>query len=302
MIREALASLARQESVSGLISRTPLARDLVERVVGGEDLHDVMPVASDLADRGFHLALEHMVPSVEGRAQVSAAIDDYAAVVDAVADAGLASVSEVIVFAEALGQHVPGSDPRGALAELARSASARGVGLQLGTGELADLPEALAWARDLVDSGTAVGVTLPAIWRATEREVVAWADGRVRLVKGAHGGGGEVHRQPLETDKAFVRCARTLLRGAGHPSFATHDPRLIAIVQDRAAAYGRAPQTFEFAFYLGRQTGEQDRLLAAGHSVRVYVPFGHRWLERLVGGLAEQPTGIASAVRSLLPV
>lgn len=302
MIREALASIARQESVSGLLSRTPVARDIVARVVGGEEIEDVVPLACDLADRGFHLALEHVVPHVADRQEVIAAVAGYHAVVDAVAEAGLAGVSEVVVFAEALGQHVPGADAQASLRDLADFASARGVSLQLGTGELADLGPVLDWARALGDAGIDIGVTLPAILRSTEREAAAWADRRVRLVKGAHGGGPEAYRQPLETDKAFVRTAKVLLRGSGQPSFATHDPRLIAIIEDRAAAYGRSPGSFEFAFYLGRQSGEQDRLLAAGQQVRVYVPFGHRWMERLVGGLAEQPTGIASAVRSLLPV
>lgn len=302
MIREALASLARQDSVGGFLARAPLARDVVSRVVGGEDIDDVLPVVADLADRGFHVALEHMAPGVHDSAAVADAAAGYRAVIDAVADSGLAGASEVIVFTESIGQGVDDAEAQRRLASLAAQASSHGVSLHLGTGPLADIAQTLGWARDLVDRGDPVGVTLPAILRATEGYASDWADGRVRLVKGAHGDGASAYHQPIETDKAFVRSAKVLLRGSGSPSFATHDPRLIEIVEALALRFDRDPHTFEFAFYLGREAAEQERLLAAGHRVRVYVPFGHRWLERLVGGLAEQPTGIAGALRSMLPV
>ena len=53
--------------------------------------------------------------------------------------------------------------------------------------------------------------------------------------------------------------------------------------------------------FLGRQEGAQERLLAAGERVRVYVPYGPDWFERLVGGLAEEPGTVTAALRSLLP-
>lgn len=40
-------------------------------------------------------------------------------------------------------------------------------------------------------------------------------------------------------DLKFVRCANTLPAGHGCPMFATHAPRAIAILADRAASYGR---------------------------------------------------------------
>lgn len=301
MIREALASLARQESLGGVIARTPVARELVGRVIGGEDLDEVLPHVGELVDRGFHVALEHVVPSVDSTEQAAAAVDRYHEVISAVADAGLASSVEVIVFTEALGQGLPDAEPLRDLIDVARGAARRDVSLRLGVGPLGDVAQTLGWAQQVLEQGLPLGVTLPAILRATEREAATWADRRVRLVKGAHGDGAAAYRQPIETDKAFVREAKSLLRGTGEPSFATHDPRLIAIVESLADRFDRAPHTFEFAFYLGRQIPEQERLLESGHRVRIYVPFGHRWLERLVGGLAEQPTGIAGALRSLLP-
>jgi proline dehydrogenase len=160
----------------------------------------------------------------------------------------------------------------------------------------------LATVDRLHRDGLLVGITLQANLRRTEADCHALADRRVRLVKGGHRQRTAVaHSLPSEIDKAFVRCAKTLLKGGGQPSFATHDPRLIGVVEGLATRYSRPRQTFEFAFYMGRQEAEQDRLAAEGDRVRVYVPYGPDWFGRIMGGLAEQPSSIASAVRSLLP-
>jgi len=301
MIREAFTALARNPSVAGALARTPVARDVVSRVVGGEDLEEVMPLVSDLADRGFHVALERVAPGVATVAEADEAAAGYAALIDAVAAEGLAGAGEVAVFTESLGQGVVGGRPGELVSALADRARLRGVSLQLGVGPLADIDQTLTWAHDLRDRGDDVGVTLPAILRSAEGLARPWSEGRVRLVKGAHADGAAAYRQPIETDKAYVRIAKILLKGSGQPSFATHDPRLIEIVESLARRFDRPRHTYEFAFYLGRQVGEQERLLREGERVRIYVPYGHRWLERLVGGLAEQPGGVAGALRSLLP-
>ena len=144
-------------------------------------------------------------------------------------------------------------------------------------------------------------LTLPAALRESE-SLCTRTTGRVRLVKGGRGGRAPLYySQPIEIDKSFVRCAKALVRGPAEPSFATHDGRLIGIVEALSLKSGRPDSSYEFTMFMGRQESEQERLLAQGRQVRVYVPYGPEWFERLVGGLAEQPSTIAAAVRSLLP-
>ena len=184
---------------------------------------------------------------------------------------------------------------------LARQAAARGVVLMLGNGPGTDARDIVRLHGALADEGLTVGLTLPAALRDAE-ELCARTSGRVRLVKGGRGGRAPLYfSQPIEIDKSFVRCAKALVRSPAEPSFATHDSRLIDIVESLALKAGRADSSYEFTMFMGRQESEQDRLLEEGRQVRVYVPYGPEWFERLVGGLAEQPSTIAAAVRSLLP-
>lgn len=304
MIRGALSAVARNESLGGLLSRAPIARDVVKRVVGGDTIESALGVAADLADRGFAVSLERAAPAVTTDAGAAEVTEEYRSLVDAVTASGLARVIEVTVFAEALGL-LPGADPavaRGRLTDLAQHAAGRGVALMVGTGPPDDALATLAMVDDLQAGGLAVGITLPAALRRTEADCVRLADRRVRLIKGSRKGDPSVsYGQPYEIDKAYVRCAKALLKGSGDASFATHDARLIEILEALVGRYGRSRHSYEFALFMGRQEGAQERLLAAGEQVRVYVPYGPDWFERLVGGLAEEPGTVTAALRSLLP-
>jgi proline dehydrogenase len=80
--------------------------------------------------------------------------------------------------------------------------------------------------------------------------------------------------------------------------FATHDPTLVAIAADRAATLGKTD--FEFQMLYGIRPDEQRRLAAAGHTVRVYVPYGAQWYGYLMRRLAERPANLAFFGRALV--
>jgi len=44
----------------------------------------------------------------------------------------------------------------------------------------------------------------------------------------------------------------------------------------------------------------QERLLAAGYRVRVYVPFGREWYPYFMRRLAERPANVAFLLRTVL--
>ena len=72
-------------------------------------------------------------------------------------------------------------------------------------------------------------------------------------------------------------------------SIATHDTRLVEIVQALAARHRCEPGAVEYAFSLGRCLRLQQRLVQSGEAVRVIVPYGPQWLD-----------GVESAVRGAL--
>ena len=49
------------------------------------------------------------------------------------------------------------------------------------------------------------------------------------------------YQSTLDVDKSYVRCLNILMSGEGYPMLATHDPRLVAIGEDRAKWFDRSP-------------------------------------------------------------
>jgi len=140
-----------------------------------------------------------------------------------------------------------------------------------------------------------VGVELNAALPRTEADCRALAGPgmRVRLVRGAG-------KDAAEADKAYVRCLKVLLGGAGHPVIATHDPRLIEIAIALASRYGRAPSTYEIQLPYGVRRTEQHRLAASGEQVRVRLGYGPEWHRYLMGRVAERPADLRLFVTSLV--
>jgi proline dehydrogenase len=130
---------------------------------------------------------------------------------------------------------------------------------------------------------------------------LATAGSRVRLCKGAYREPESVaYQKREEVDLSYVRCMNVLLSGDGYPMFATHDPRLVEIGVERAAFHGVGLDEFEFQMLYGIRPDEQRRLAAAGHTVRVYIPYGAQWYGYLMRRLAERPANLTFFARSLL--
>jgi proline dehydrogenase len=120
------------------------------------------------------------------------------------------------------------------------------------------------------------------------------------LCKGAYAEPESVAFQSaVDVDKSYVRCLNVLMSGSGYPMVATHDPRLIAIAEDRARWLDRAPGEFEFQMLYGVRPDEQLRLAQAGYPVRVYVPYGTEWYGYLMRRLAERPANLAFFAKAL---
>ena len=122
----------------------------------------------------------------------------------------------------------------------------------------------------------------------------------MRLVKGAYDEPATVaHRDRADVDAAYVRCLEVLVRGAGYPMAGTHDPAMIARLLELVAETGRTPDTYEFQLLYGIRPDEQARLVAAGHTVRAYVPYGADWYGYFMRRLAERPANLQFFLRSL---
>jgi proline dehydrogenase len=219
-----------------------IGRSLPGRPVAGPRVDDALRAAAEAIASGRLVALEH----VPGRGDdVAAELEALLGRVDA---ADLSASCDLTLPVDRL-------DRTGVLA-LAGEAERRGVRIVLaGPAELVD-----PLAAELTQAGVAVLAGEP---RAEDR-CRALGGRRVRLVD----------TRRAADDLPFVRCLNVLMAAGGRPGVATTDPRLIAIAGERAAWNDRTPDSWEYVMPCGVRIEEQQRLVAAGSTVRAAVLSG----------------------------
>lgn len=147
-----------------------------------------------------------------------------------------------------------------------------------------------------------VGIVLQAYLFRTEDDVkqaVARGD-RVRLCKGAYKEPPEIAWKDMEDIRAsYRRCAHLLLEKGRYPAIATHDELLIQDALEFARAAAIPARSFEFQMLYGLRPRRWDELVAAGHNVRVYVPYGTHWMPYFYRRLRERKENVYFVLRSL---
>jgi len=98
--------------------------------------------------------------------------------------------------------------------------------------------------------------------------------------------------------RSFVSCLEALLEGRSYVGVATHDERLLGQALERLAGIGA--EAYELQMLLGVREGRATELVAAGHRLRVYVPYGKRWYEYSLRRLQENPAMAGMVARATI--
>ncbi|MGD0613616.1 MAG: proline dehydrogenase family protein [Anaerolineales bacterium] len=155
-----------------------------------------------------------------------------------------------------------------------------------------------------------VGVVIQAYLYRSEhdlRELITEGT-RVRLVKGAYRETRDlVFPKKADTNSNYDRLARLMIddaRSAGSPSISqdgplpplvaigSHDPLRLENAKNYALQVGLPRQAIEFQMIYGIRRDLQERYLAEGYPVRVYVPYGTQWYPYFMRRLAERPANL----------
>ncbi|HKN96269.1 MAG TPA: proline dehydrogenase family protein [Pseudonocardiaceae bacterium] len=302
-LRSLILAAAGNERIRDLVATAPLSRDVVARFVAGQSADDAVAATRGLVADGLCVTLDHLGEDTTDAAQATDTVRAYLTLLDALADAGLTGDAEISVKLSAVGQKL---DEGMALANARRICAAAervGTTVTLDMEDHTTTDSTLAVLGELRRDHPRTGAVLQAYLRRTEDDcrALAGAGSRVRLCKGAYAEPESVaFTDPADVDRSYVRCANVLLAGDGFPMFATHDPRLIRIVDDRARWHDRKPGGYEYQMLYGIRPAEQRRLAGLGETVRVYVPYGVQWYGYLMRRLAERPANLAFFLRALV--
>ena len=145
--------------------------------------------------------------------------------------------------------------------------------------------------RELRDEGHGrVGPVLQASLKRTVADSESLAGASVRLCKGIYVEPESIQfRDDGAVRTSFVRALETLLDGDCYAAIATHDEWLVDRALELVRERSLTPEKYEFQMLLGIRAELGDRLVAEGHRLRIYVPYGRQWYEYSLRRLKENP-------------
>ncbi|MGQ0839305.1 proline dehydrogenase family protein [Actinokineospora sp.] len=302
-LRSLILAAARNGAIRRVVATAPVSRDVVRRFVAGETTEDAVATTRRLVESGLTVTLDYLGEDTTDSTLAEATVRAYLELLDRLRAEGLADRAEVSVKLSAVGQLL---DERLALdnaSRVCRAAETAGTTVTLDMEDHTTTDSTLRILAELRRTWPWVGAVLQAYLRRTLDDVgrLAAEGSRVRLCKGAYKEPDTVaFADAGEVDRGYVRCVNALLAGDGYPMFATHDPRLVRIISERAEAHERKPGSFEFQMLYGIRPDEQLRLAQLGHTVRVYLPYGGEWYGYLMRRMAERPANTTFFLRALM--
>lgn len=288
------ATLKRFASQHGPATRNSVA----SRFIAGETVEAAIDVARQLQSQGLLVTLDHLGQRVTTMDDATAATTEYLRLIEVITQAGIER--NISLELTQLGIGVDRATCVDNLRRLLEPAARHGFFVRINMEHSPHVEQTI----DIFDTlwryeYRNVGLTLQSNLHRAETDLRRMNElgARVRLVKGAY-------REPPSTalqhkqdvDQAFVRLARLLLESGTYPAMATHDPDIIEQVRAYAAARGLARDQWEFQMLYGIRPDLQTSLVAAGHRVRVYVPFGADWFPYAMRRLGERPANLSEAL------
>ena len=262
---------------------------VAKRYVAGSTLDDAVRVTAELTGQKRLVTLDVLGEQFSSREEVMSMMAEYErALAELEHDHPSATLS---VMMTGFGLRLDPDLCWENLRRLAKDAADRAIGLTLNMEDSTTVDATLDVYRRLRAEGfDGVGIVLQSCLRRTLDDVAALArlQPRVRIVKGIWHEPESVAYLDAETIRAkYVAILEGLIACGGYPEVATHDEWLIE--RSLGLLAGLSPEQYEFQMLLGVTPKRGDTLVARGHRLRVYVPYGRDWYAYSLRRLRENP-------------
>jgi proline dehydrogenase len=103
-----------------------------------------------------------------------------------------------------------------------------------------------------------------------------------------------------EINAHFLEDLEFMLQNGIYPGIATHDRALVDGALDLIRRYAVPRSNYEFQMLYGVTPELRRSIIADGHTMRVYVPYGRYWFGYATRRLKENPKIVNNIVKSLL--
>lgn len=263
-----------------------------QRYIAGTTLDDAFSKVRKLNAAGCSGTIDVLGEDSIEESEVQAAIDLYLRALDEISDTGIDC--GVSVKLSEMGLRYDEERCRRAMEDVVTAASKRDQFVRIDMEDSTVTDVTLDIYTTLRRRYPKVGTVIQACLRRSEEDVERLVrDGPtdLRLCKGIYIEPEAIaYRDPEEIRQSFNRLLEQLLgNSSARVGIATHDPALVDYATEAVERMNVGKERYEFQMLLGVAGPLRRKLVAQGHPLRVYVPFGEHWYAYSMRRLRENP-------------
>ncbi len=272
-----------------------------KRYIAGEVIDDAIRVCSNLKTTGFETTLDILGESVSTSPEAQQARNNYIHLIETIAQYPISR--NISLKPTALGLSLDDQLARENIQAVLEIAQAHDCFVRLDMEDSPYTTKTLELYHELHRNFPRLGVVIQAYFHRSAADVqrVVEADGNLRICKGIYQESASIAFQDREAIREnYLQLVKMMLDGHCYVGIATHDIFLInqleAYIRDRKIDSAQ----YEFQALLGVPIESRlAELRDAGHSVRIYVPFGEQWYAYSSRRLRENPDVAGYVLKNL---
>ena len=271
------------------------------RYVAGATLDEALKVVRDLNSKGAMATIDVLGEEVSEKSKALAAVEEYLQVFTAIEAQHVDS--NVSIKLTLLGLKIDEGFCRDNVERIAAKAKEHGNFVRIDMEDNTTTDATLRIYHALQPRYGNLGVVLQAYMRRTLRDIEELPDkgASVRLCKGIYVEPREIAWKGYDTVRAnYLMALEKMFARGVYVGIATHDEYLACAASALVDKHGLKREEYEFQMLLGVDEELRRILIAAGHRLRVYVPYGADWYPYSMRRLRENPEVAGHVAKALL--
>jgi proline dehydrogenase len=279
-------------TIAGFLPYTPrsIVRQVAKRYIAGETMDDAIRVARILNAKGLRATMDILGEDVHRLDQARNAATNYSKLLDELERQKIDS--NVSIKLTQLGLKVDKRECLTLADGVVGQAKQHGNFVRIDMEDSSCTSDTLDIYAELRGRYENVGVVLQAYLHRTAEDLSRLMPLRpnFRLCKGVYVEPATIAWHDMsDINRNYLMLLERMLRSGIHVGIATHDAKIIHKAQEWIMELNLPGTAYEFQMLLGVNETLRDKVHAAGHPLRVYIPFGRDWYAYSVRRLRENP-------------
>jgi proline dehydrogenase len=279
----------------------PIVGRVARRYVAGDTLDDAVLALRALNQEGAMGTVDILGEEVREPAAATAAVTEYLRLLDRIEDEKLDA--NISIKPTMLGLNIDQTLCEDNLLRIVERAAEIGNFVRIDMEDHTCTDNTIRLYRQIHERyPSTVGVVLQSYLHRTIADINGLLPlvPNIRICKGIYREPREIAWKEFETIRAnFVFATEKLLSSGAYVGIATHDPHLVWAGMQIVDRLGLERDRYEFQMLLGVDPELRRIILANGHRLRVYVPYGRDWYPYSIRRLRENPTVAHHVVRAM---